>query len=125
MDQSRKLKLNNVSVQYIPDTRAAISVFNENVANAIGAEIKPFDRTRIEAVTADGKEVKDILGFTEVDVILGNQKLESVKMLVFKNSTNPVWFEVTYKRVIKTPSISSKRSWETNKYQRPQQQKDK
>ena len=88
-ENQRKLKLNNVSVQYIPDTGATISVISENVAKAIGAEIKPYDRTKIKVITADGKEVKDILGFAEVDVILGNQKLERVKMLVFKNATNP------------------------------------
>ena len=30
-----------------------------------------------------------MLGFAEADVILGNQKLEKVKMLVFKSLTNP------------------------------------
>ena len=40
-------------------------------------------------VTAEGNEVKDLLGFTEADVILGNQKQEKVKMLVFKSLTNP------------------------------------
>ena len=35
-----------------------------------------------------GREVKDILGFTEVYVILGNNKVEKVKMLVFKNAAN-------------------------------------
>ena len=34
-DHQRKLKLNNVSFRYIPDTEAAISVNSENVANAI------------------------------------------------------------------------------------------
>ena len=57
-DQQRKLKLNNISVQYIPDTGAAISVISEKMANAIGAEIRPYDKSKIKAVTADGKEVK-------------------------------------------------------------------
>ena len=39
-------------------------------------------------MTADSKEVKDVLEFAEVDVTIGNQTLE-VKMLVFKNATNP------------------------------------
>ena len=59
------------------------------MARAIGAEIKPYDQNKIKVVTADGKEVKDLLGFAEVDVILGNQKLEKMKTLVFKNATNP------------------------------------
>ena len=77
----------------VPDTGASITVISEDVAKAIGAEIKPYDRNKIKAVTADGKEVKDILGFAEVDVILGNQKLEKVKILVFKNATNPCLIE--------------------------------
>ena len=60
------------------------------VAQAIGLEIKPYDKTKIKAITAEGK-IKDILGFTEVDVIIGNQKVEKVKMLVFKNDTNPIF----------------------------------
>ena len=40
-------------------------------------------------VTAEGNEVKDLLGFTEADLMLGNQKKEKVKMLVFKSLTNP------------------------------------
>ena len=40
-------------------------------------------------MTADGKEVQNILGFAEIDVTLGNQTLEKVRMLVFKNATNP------------------------------------
>ena len=30
-----------------------------------------------------------MLGFAEADIILWNQKLDKVKMLVFKNATNP------------------------------------
>ena len=48
-DQSRKLKLNNVSVQYIMNTGAAISVISASVVNTIDAEIKPYDRTKIKA----------------------------------------------------------------------------
>ena len=90
-ENQRRLKLNNVSVRYIPDTGAAISVISKTVAKAIGVEVKPFDRTKVKAITADGKEVKDIRRspFAEEDVILGNQKLERVNMLVFKNATNP------------------------------------
>ena len=88
-ESQRKLKLNNISVKYIADTGASITVINEDVAKAIGAEIKPYDQNKIKAVRADGKEVKNILGFAEVDVILGNQKLEKVNVLVFKNATNP------------------------------------
>ena len=40
-------------------------------------------------MTADGKEVKDVLGFAELEVTLGNQKLANARMLVFKNLTNP------------------------------------
>ena len=88
-ENQRKLKLNNISVQYIPDTGATISVISENVAKAIPAEVKPYDWTKIKAITADGKEVQDVSGFAEVEVFLGNQKLEKVKKLVFKNATNP------------------------------------
>ena len=88
-DGQRILKLNNVAIQYIPDTGASITVISEEVAKAIGAEIKPYDQSKIKVVTADGKQVKDLLGFAEVDIILGNQKLEKVKTLVFKNATNP------------------------------------
>ena len=85
----RQLKLNNVAVKYMPDTGASITVISKNVAKSIGAEVKPFDPNKIKVITADGKEVKDILGFTEADVILGNKMLEKVKMLVFRNATNP------------------------------------
>ena len=88
-DSQRILKLNNVAVKYIPDTGASITLISEEVAKAIGAAIKPYDQSKIKVVTADGKQVKDLLGFAEVDIILGNQKLEKVKTLVFKNATNP------------------------------------
>ena len=87
--RQKSILLNNIAIQYIPDTGAAISVISEEVARILNVEIKPYDKSRIKAVTADGKEVKDILGFADVDVTLGNQTLEKVKMLVFKNSTNP------------------------------------
>ena len=74
--------------KYIPKTGASISVISEEVAKAIGVEMKSYDKTRIKAVTADGMKVKDILGFTEVNEILGNQKLEKLKILFFKNATN-------------------------------------
>ena len=64
-------------------------MISEDVAKAIGAEIKRYDQNKIKVVTADGKEVKDLLRFAEVDIILGYQKLERVKTIVFKNSTNP------------------------------------
>ena len=54
-----------------------------------GLEIRPFNKAKVKVVTAEGNEVKDLLGFTEADVILGNQKQEKVKMLVFKSLTNP------------------------------------
>ena len=78
-----------IDIAQIPDTGAAISVISEEVARILSVEIKPYDKSRIKAVTADGKEVRDILGFAEVDVTLGDQTLEKVRMLVFKNSTNP------------------------------------
>ena len=81
--------MNNVAVKYMPDTGASITVISENVVKTIGAEIKPFVMNKIKVITADGKEVKDILGFAEEDVILGNKNLEKVKMLVFRNATNP------------------------------------
>ena len=62
-------------------------MISEEVAKTIGLEIKPYDKTKVKA-TANEK-VKDILGFTVVDVILGDQKMEKVEMLVFKNATNP------------------------------------
>ena len=52
-----------------------------------GLEIKPFDKSKV--ITADGKEVKDMLGFAEAYIILGKQKLDKVRMLVLKNATNP------------------------------------
>ena len=57
------------------NTGAAVSVINEEVAKILTIEIKPYDKSRIKAVTAYGKEIKDILGFAEVDVTLGNQIL--------------------------------------------------
>ena len=48
------------------------------MAKAIGLEIKPYDKTKTKAITADWKNVKDNLVFTELDVILGNQKMEKV-----------------------------------------------
>ena len=86
--RQRSLLLNNIALQYIPDTGAAISVISEEVARILNIEFKPYDKSRIKAITADGKEVKDILGFANVDVTLGNKTLEKVRMLVFKNSTN-------------------------------------
>ena len=81
--------LNNVAIQYLADTGAGISVISEEVAKILNIEIKSYDRTKIKAVTADGKEVKDILGFAELDATIDNQTLEKVKMLVFKNASNP------------------------------------
>ena len=63
----RTLLLNNESVQYIPDTGAAISVVSEEVAKSLKLEIEPYDKTRVKAITAEGKEVKDIVGLTAVD----------------------------------------------------------
>ena len=88
-NKQRTVLLNNIAIQYIPDTGLAISVINEEVARVLNIEVKPYDKTRIKAVTADGKEVKDILGFAKEDVTIGNQTLEKVRMLVFKNSTSP------------------------------------
>ena len=88
-NKQRSILLNNVAIQYMADTGAGISVISEEVAKILNIEIKPNDKSKIKAVTADGKEVKDILGFAEVDVTIGNQTLERVKMLVFKNTTNP------------------------------------
>ena len=87
--KQRSTLLNNVAIQYLADTGADISVIREEVAKILNIEIKPYDRSKIKAVTADGKVFKDILGFAEVDVTIGNQTLEKVKMLVFKNATNP------------------------------------
>ena len=85
--------LNNIAMQYIPDTGAAISFISKEVSRILNIEIKPYEKTRIKAITVDGKEVKEILGFAEVDVTLGNQTLEKVRMLVFKNSTNVLYVE--------------------------------
>ena len=65
--------LNNIAIQYMPDTGAAISVINEEVAKILNVKIKPYDKSRIKAVTADGNEVQNIKGFAETDVTLGNQ----------------------------------------------------
>ena len=78
-----------MAVNFIPDTGAAISVISEKVAKMAGLEIKPFNKAKVKVVTAEGNEVKDLLGFAEADVTLGNQKQEKVKMLVFKSLTNP------------------------------------
>ena len=40
-------------------------------------------------MTADGKEVKDVLGFAELEFTLGNQELNNARMLVFKNLSGP------------------------------------
>ena len=52
-------------------------------------EIRPFNKAKVKVVTADGNELKDLLGFVEADIIQGNRKLENLKMLVFKSLTNP------------------------------------
>ena len=88
-ENQRKLKFNNVAVNYIPDTGAEISVISEAVANSADLEIRPFDKAKVKVVTAEGNEVKDLLGFTEADLMLGNQKKAKAKMLVFKSLTNP------------------------------------
>ena len=77
-----------MAVNYIPDTGAAISVISEAVVKNAALEIKSFNKAKVKEVTAEGNEVKDLLGFTEEDVTLGNQKQEKVKMLVFKSLTN-------------------------------------
>ena len=41
-------------------TKKRISVKSKNVAKAIGAEVKPYDRTKIKKITVDGKEVRDM-----------------------------------------------------------------
>ena len=66
-----------------------MSVISEETAQRAGLKINPCNNSKIRVITADGKEVKDLLGFAEVDIALGNQKLEKVKTLVFKNATNP------------------------------------
>ena len=88
-NKQRSIMLNNIAIQYMADTGAAISLISEEVASILNIETKPYDKSRIKAVTADGKESKDILGFAEVDVTIGDQTLEKVKTLVFKNATNP------------------------------------
>ena len=75
-------------------------------------KIRPYDKSKIKAVTADEKEVRDILGFAEVDVILGNNKVEKVRMLVFKNSTNPC---LIGRDVLATHKHHLKLSWERKK----------
>ena len=45
-----------------------VSVISEALANMTGLEIKSFNRSQIKLVTADGKEVKDMLGFAEADI---------------------------------------------------------
>ena len=66
-----------------------MSVISEDTARTVGAKISPYYKSRIIAMTADGKEVKDILGFAEVEVTLGSQNLANARMLVFKHLTNP------------------------------------
>ena len=69
----RTLLLNNVSIKYIADTGASMSVISEDTARKVNAKIRPYDKSKIRAMTADGKEVKDVLCFAEVEVTLGNQ----------------------------------------------------
>ena len=64
-------------------------VISEDTSKTVGAKISAYDKSRIKAITTDSKEVKDVLSFTEVEVIVGNQKLTNAKMLVLKNLTNP------------------------------------
>ena len=79
-NKQKLLLLNNIAIQHMPNTGAAISVISEEVARILKLEIKPYDKSRIKAVTANGKEVQNILGFAEVDVTLGGQTLEKVRM---------------------------------------------
>ena len=68
---------------------ATIFVISEDTARKVNAKISPYDKSKIRAMTADGKEVKDVLGFAELEVTLGNQKLNNARMLVVKDLTNP------------------------------------
>ena len=68
----RTLLINNIAINYIADTGASITVISEETARRVNAKISPYDRSKIKAMTADGKEVKDVLGFAEVEVTLGN-----------------------------------------------------
>ena len=45
-------------------------------------------------VTAEGNEVKDLLGFTEADLMLGNQKKAKAKMLVTIKTLTNITFKV-------------------------------
>ena len=81
----RTLLLNNKPI----NTSASMSVISEDTARTVVAKISPYDKTQIIAMTADGKEVKDVIGFAEVEVTLGSQKLTNARMLFFKNLTNP------------------------------------
>ena len=53
----RTLLLNNKPIKYIADTGASMSVICEDKARTVGAKISPYDKSRIIAMTADGKEV--------------------------------------------------------------------
>ena len=46
--KQRLILLNNIAIQYIPDTCAAISVISEEVARILNIEIKPYDKSRIK-----------------------------------------------------------------------------
>ena len=79
-NKQRSLLLNKIAIKYILYTGAGISVISEEVARQLNLEIKPYDKTRIKSITADCKEVNDILGFAEVEVTAGTQTLEKVRM---------------------------------------------
>ena len=85
----RTLFLNNTEVEYIPDTGAAMSVISEETAKRAGLKVNPYDRSKIRAITEDGKEVPDVPGYVEADVTLENNRLKGVKIIVFKRATNP------------------------------------
>ena len=67
----------------------SILVMSEEVAKILDVEIKPYDKSRTKAVTADGKEVQNVLVFAVVNVTLGNHTLKKVRVQVFKNASNP------------------------------------
>ena len=79
----RTLLLNNKPIKYVADTGALMSVISEDTARTIGTKISPYDKTRIIAMTADGKEVKDVLGFADIEVTQRSQKLTDARILVF------------------------------------------
>ena len=83
--------LKNVAIQYIPDTGAAISVISEEVGRILNIEIKPYDKSRIKAVTAGGESSDCLLGEKDCDKQNKSKDIPFIKNVGFVNKK---WTEI-------------------------------